>query len=122
MRVDRGNSRMTSKPSVIRSGNPRDEVFIVNFNDEHYLDQAFTNNLSKLKKALEKFETRGGTALYDAVLASAEYLKKNAQLEKNVLFVVTDGDDNASSETLEKAVARVVEGERSYNLLSRTAG
>jgi VWFA-related protein len=95
--------------NLVRASNPRDEVFIVNFNDEHYLDQPFTNNLSKLKEALEKYETRGGTALYDAVVASADYLKKNAQLEKKVLFVVTDGDDNASSETLEKAIAWVAE-------------
>jgi VWFA-related protein len=95
--------------NLVRASNPYDEVFIVNFNDEHFLDQAFTNNLSKLKQALEKYETRGGTALYDAVVASADYLKKNAQREKKVLFVVTDGDDNSSSETLEKAVARVAE-------------
>jgi Ca-activated chloride channel family protein len=95
--------------NLVRASNPRDEVFIVNFNDEHYLDQAFTNNLSKLKEALEKYETRGGTALYDAVVASADYLKKNAQLEKKVLFVATDGDDNASTEPLQKAVAKVGE-------------
>ena len=95
--------------NLVRASNPYDEVFIVNFNDEYYLDQDFTDNINKLKQALEKYETRGGTALYDAVVASADYLKRNAQLEKKVLFVVTDGDDNASSETLEQAVARVAE-------------
>jgi Ca-activated chloride channel family protein len=95
--------------NLVRASNPHDEVFIVNFNDEYYLDQPFTNNLSKLKEALERYETRGGTALYDAVVASADYLKKNARLEKKVLFVVTDGEDNASRETLEKTLARVTE-------------
>ena len=95
--------------NLVRASNPHDEVFIVNFNDEYYLDQPFTNNLSKLKEALEKYETSGGTALYDAVVASADYLKKNSRLEKKVLFVVTDGYDNASSETLERALARVTE-------------
>ena len=61
----------------------------MNFNDEYYLDQDFTNNLLKLKEALEKIDARGGTALYDAVVASAEHLKRNAQLEKKVLLIVT---------------------------------
>src|ERR1700722_796152 len=90
--------------NLVRSSNPKDEVFIVNFNDEYYLDQDFTNDLLKLKDALEKIDARGGTSLYDAVVASAEHLKRNARLEKKVLFVVTDGEDNASNETLEQAV------------------
>jgi VWFA-related protein len=95
--------------NLVRSSNPRDEVFIVNFNDEYYLDQDFTNNLLKLKEALEKIDARGGTALYDAVVASAEHLKRNARLDKKVLFVVTDGEDNASSESLEQAVKQLQE-------------
>jgi Ca-activated chloride channel family protein len=95
--------------NLVRSSNPRDEVFVVNFNDEYYLDQDFTNNLLKLKEALEKIDARGGTALYDAVVASADHLKRNARLEKKVLFVVTDGEDNASNETLEQAVKQLQE-------------
>ncbi len=93
--------------NLVRSSNPQDEVFVVNFNDEQYLDQDFTNNLLKLKEALEKIDARGGTALYDAVVASADHLKQNGRLEKKVLFVVTDGEDNASSETLEQAVKQL---------------
>jgi Ca-activated chloride channel family protein len=95
--------------NLVRSSNPQDEVFIVNFNDEYYLDQDFTNNLLKLKEALEKIDARGGTALYDALVASAEHLKRFARLEKKVLFVVTDGEDNASNETLEQAVKHLQE-------------
>ena len=90
--------------NLVRSSNPNDEVFIVNFNDEQYLDQDFTHDLRKLKEALEKIDARGGTALYDAVVASADHLRQNARLEKKVIFLVTDGEDNASSETLEQAV------------------
>jgi len=93
--------------NLVRSSNPHDEVFIVNFNDEYYLDQDFTSNINKLKEGLEKIETRGGTALYDAVVASADHLKKEAKLEKKVIFVVTDGDDNESGESLEQAVRRL---------------
>jgi len=95
--------------NLVRSSNPRDEVFIVNFNDEYYLDQDFTNDLLKLKEALEKIDARGGTALFDAVEASAEHLKEDAKLEKKVLFVVTDGEDNASRENLEQAVKHLQE-------------
>ena len=95
--------------NLVRSSNPKDEVFIVNFNDEYYLDQDFTNDLLKLKDALEKIDARGSTALYDAVVASAEHLKRNARLEKKVLFVVTDGEDNTSTENLEQAIKQLQE-------------
>src|SRR5215831_4591907 len=93
--------------NLVRSSNPHDEVFIVNFNDEQYLDQDFTHDLRKMKEALEKIDARGGTALYDAVVASADHLRQNARLEKKVIFLVTDGEDNASSETLEQAIKQL---------------
>jgi len=95
--------------NLVRASNPDDQVFVVNFNDEYYLDQDFTGNIKKLSEALEKVEARGGTALYDAIVASADHLKRNAKLQKKVLFVVTDGEDNASRETLEQAVRRIQE-------------
>jgi Ca-activated chloride channel family protein len=95
--------------NLVRSSNPKDEVFVVNFNDEYYLDQDFTNELLKLKEALEKIDARGGTALFDAVVASADHLKLHARLEKKVLFIVTDGEDTASTETLEQAVKHLQE-------------
>jgi Ca-activated chloride channel homolog len=94
--------------NLVRSSNPQDEIFVVNFNDEYYLDQDFTNDLLKLKEALEKIDARGGTALYEAVVASAQNFK-NAKLERKVLFVVTDGEDNASQENLEQAVKQLQE-------------
>ncbi len=93
--------------NLVRASNPQDEVFVVNFNDEYYLDQDFTNDLLKLKEALEKIDAKGGTALYEAVVASADHLKRNSKLEKKVILVVTDGEDNASRETLEQAVKQL---------------
>jgi Ca-activated chloride channel homolog len=93
--------------NLVRSSNPQDEVFVVNFNDEYYLDQDFTNDLLKLKEALEKIDARGGTALYEAVVASADHLARDARRERKVLFVVTDGEDNASRESLEGAVKQL---------------
>jgi Ca-activated chloride channel family protein len=95
--------------NLVRASNPRDEVFVVNFNDEYYLDQDFTNDLLKLKEALEKIDAKGGTALFEATVASADHLKRNARLERKVIFIVTDGEDNASRETLEQAVKQLQE-------------
>ncbi len=90
--------------NLVRASNPQDEVFVVNFNDEYYLDQDFTSDVKKLKEALEKIDTKGGTALYDAILASWDSELKNAKLQKKVLFVVTDGYDDASRKSLEQTV------------------
>jgi Ca-activated chloride channel family protein len=95
--------------NLVRASNPQDEVFVVNFSDEFFLDQPFTNKINLLQNALEKYETRGGTALYDAVVASADELKKHGKLQKKILFVVTDGEDDASRESLEQAVRQLQE-------------
>ena len=112
--IDNSGSMREKRPSVnqaainlVKASNPQDEVFVVNFNDEYYLDQDFTGNVPKLRDALERIESRGGTALYDALVASADHLKKNAKLDKKVLLVVTDGEDNASRESLEQAIRRL---------------
>lgn len=90
--------------NLVRASNPQDEVFVVNFSDEYWLDQDFTSSIPLLKEALEKVDSRGGTALYDAVIASADHVAKNGTKDKKVLVVVTDGEDNASRESLERAV------------------
>jgi VWFA-related protein len=93
--------------NLVRSSNPQDQVFIVNFNNEYYLDQDYTGNVSLLRDALERIESRGGTALYDAVVATSDHLIKSAKLQKKVILVVTDGEDTASRDTLEQAVRAI---------------
>ena len=41
------------------------------------------------------------------MIASADYLSKNAKQQKQVLLIVTDGDDNSSNATLEETIKRV---------------
>ncbi|HEY6970072.1 MAG TPA: VWA domain-containing protein [Candidatus Angelobacter sp.] len=93
--------------NLIKASNPGDEVFIVNFNDEPFLDQDFTNNLGSMHEALDRLDSRGGTALYDAVIASSDHLAKAAKRDKKVLLVVTDGEDNESRDSLEQAIRAV---------------
>jgi Ca-activated chloride channel homolog len=109
--IDNSGSMRPKRPSVnqaalnlVRASNAQDEVFVVNFGEQYYLDQDFTNDVAKLQTALEKVETRGSTALYDAIVASAAHMKQGAELQKRILLVVTDGADNASQESLEEAV------------------
>ena len=92
---------------LVKLSNPADEAFLVDFSSEAYIDQDFTNNITKLQQGLAYIHTSGGTALYDAVVASADYLSKNAKHPKQVLLIVTDGEDNASSASLESAIRRV---------------
>lgn len=94
---------------LVRLSNQQDEAFLVDFSSEAYIDQDFTNNIDKLQQGLSYIKSAGGTALYDAVIASADYLAKNGKRSKQVLLIVTDGDDNASSATLEQAIRRVQE-------------
>jgi len=90
--------------TFVRTSNPADEVFIVNFNDEAFLDKDFTSNIEDLKDGLEKIDSRGGTAYYDAIQMSIDHLKQGARRSKKVLLVVTDGEDNASRMNLEELV------------------
>lgn len=101
---DKRDEVIKASLNLVRSSNPQDQVFVVNFNDEYYLDQDFTSDIRKLQAALEKVESRGGTALYDAIVASWTDALAHSPLQRKVLFVVTDGEDDASQLSLEQAM------------------
>ena len=92
--------------NMVRASNPQDEVFIVNFNDDAYLDQPFTNDIKKLEEALDQLQTKGGTAMRDAVSMSIDYVKDKSKKEKKVLVIITDGNDNTSNINLEELVRK----------------
>ena len=97
--------------ALVKASNPQDEVFVVNFNDEAYLDQPFTSDTAKMEQALDKIDSRGGTAMRDAISMSIDYIKQKAKKDKKVILLVTDGNDTASSETLEKLVQKARQSE-----------
>jgi len=114
--VDNSGSMSRKRPSVnkstldlIEASNPQDEAFVVNFSDEAVIDQEFTTDVNKLRKGLSYIEARGGTALYDAVAASADELASHAKHPKQVIILITDGDDNASTIDLEQTIRKVRE-------------
>ncbi len=112
--IDNSGSMYEKRPAVnqaaldlVEASNPQDQAFVVNFSDEAYLDQDFTSSIAKLRQGLSHITARGGTALYDAVVASADHLVEDGTRPKQVLVVITDGDDNASTLTLVQAIRRV---------------
>jgi Ca-activated chloride channel homolog len=86
-----------------RSSNPQDQMFVVNFNEHVRFalpdNTSFTGQVSELEVALSKIITSGQTALYDAIAAALEHLKKGDR-DKRVLIVISDGGDNASKHNL----------------------
>jgi len=82
----------------VKLSNPEDEEFLVDFSWEAFIDQDFTNNIDKLQQGLGYIKSS---------VASADYLSKNAKHPKQVLLVVTDGEDNASSASLEQTIRRI---------------
>ena len=113
--IDNSGSMRDKRPRVneaaltlVQNSNPQDEAFVVNFNDDFYLDldKDFSNSIPELKEALERIDARGSTALYDAIIGSIDHLKKGKK-EKKVLLIVTDGEDNTSRNSLEKTMREI---------------
>lgn len=97
--------------NLAKASNREDQVYIVNFNDEAYLDAPFTNSLEKLEEGLERIDQRGGTAMRDAISMSIDYMREEGKLDKKVILAITDGDDNASSMNLEQLVKKAQQSE-----------
>lgn len=93
--------------AFVRSSNPRDEMFVVNFNERVTLGlpdtELFSASDAELEKALNGVPASGATALYDAIEAGLVHLSK-ATLDKKVLIVISDGGDNASRHKLSQVL------------------
>jgi Ca-activated chloride channel homolog len=105
--IDNSASMLKKRSSVaasvltlIRASNHGDEAFIVNFNQRASLAREFTQDPAQLEATLAKIDSNGETALRDALAMGLEHLKRLARNAKKVLVVITDGEDNSSSETL----------------------
>ncbi|HYL62680.1 MAG TPA: VWA domain-containing protein [Candidatus Methylomirabilis sp.] len=82
-----------------RSSNPHDEMFVVDFSDNVYIEsfdgRNFTSDPKTLQRALLALSARGQTALYDAVAQGLEQLELGSR-DRRALVIVSDGGDNAS--------------------------
>jgi len=105
--------------ALLRASNPEDEVFIVNFSDQANLLRDFTSDVNELERGLAELDSRGGTAMRDALSVSIEHVKKSGKKDKKVLILVTDGDDNHSRITLKNLIGRL---QRNQGVVVYTVG
>ena len=92
---------------LVDASQQEDRVFVVNFGEDAFLDQDYTQDIWKLRAALQRMETRGSTALYDAIIAAVDHLKQTSPFQKKILLVVTDGRDNASQATFQEVLHKL---------------
>jgi len=113
--IDNSGSMRPKRSDVIaaalafaRSSNPQDQMFVVNFNEKISFglpdNRPFTDQVAQLEVALSRVKADGETALYDALAAALEHLKKGNR-DKKVLIVISDGGDNASKHKLTEIMA-----------------
>jgi Ca-activated chloride channel family protein len=95
--------------SFVRESNPEDESFIVNFDDSAYLEQDFTSSIGDLMDALDNLDTRGETALYDAIYLSVDKVVKEGKRDTKALLLVTDGEDNSSKYKYDEVLKQLKE-------------
>jgi len=90
------------------SSNPQDEMFVVDFNDDVWLQilggKPFTHNAKDLEAAIAAVSARGRTALYDAVAEGLKHLRFG-HCAKKALIIVSDGGDNASHQKFSQILA-----------------
>ena len=110
---DKRQSVETAALTLVKASNRHDEVFVVNYNDDAFLDtkKDFTNDIKELEEALTKIDSRGGTAMRDALRMSIDHVKEKGKKDKRALLVVTDGNDNASIVTIENLVKSAQQSE-----------
>ncbi len=92
--------------AMVKASNPRDEVLVVNYNDEAYEDVPLTSDIKKMEEGLARIDSRGGTAMYDAISMTMDRLKQKGKRDKKVVMLITDGNDNASVTKLEDLVRK----------------
>lgn len=113
--VDNSGSMNPKRQEVIaaalafaRSSNPKDQMFVVIFNEKVSFglpdNTLFTDQVDQLEIALSRIAATGMTALYDAMAAALVHLKEGNR-DKKVLIVVSDGGDNCSKHNLDQIKA-----------------
>ncbi|HXS96428.1 MAG TPA: VWA domain-containing protein [Candidatus Limnocylindrales bacterium] len=81
-----------------KTANPEDEFFLVQFNDSAKLIQPFTRNLEEIQNRLTFTQSKGETALLDAIYLGLHEMK-NAKNPRKALLLISDGGDNNSRYT-----------------------
>ena len=86
-----------SAVSLVKQMRQDDEAFVASFKAEPELVQDFTSDRRELEDALGELYTSGGTALLDAIIATADYAQEKGKRRRKALVVITDGLEKNSS-------------------------
>ena len=100
-----------------KTANPEDEAFLVQFHDTADLVLGFTNNLEEIQNHLQFTQSKGMTALLDAIYLGIHEMKK-ARNPRKALLIISDGGDNNSRYT-ESEIRGLVQGSRRPDLRHR---
>lgn len=96
--------------SVLRRG--KDEAFVMTFDDEPQVVQAFTPDTGKLRDQILRTRAGGGTAVYDAIYQACEQELSHPprppgdqpDVVRRVMILISDGEDNLSMHTRAEAI------------------
>jgi len=109
--IDNSGSMRAARPRVeaaavafANASHPDDELFVVDFADKARLDVPFTSDRAVLAESIARVDAIGGTAMRDAVDIAEGYLHDCGKRDRRALLIITDGNDNASSMTLDRIV------------------
>jgi Ca-activated chloride channel family protein len=94
----------------IRTLHNDDDIFLMGFENEPFVLQEFTNDRTKLIKALDKLEANGSTALYDALNMGIDKIRFGLH-NKRALLLITDGQDTNSTTTFDQIRQSIRESE-----------
>jgi Ca-activated chloride channel family protein len=81
-----------------KTANPADEFFLVQFNDRPELSVPFTTDTDKIQSTLTFTQSKGRTALLDAVYLAMHEMKR-ARNPRKAILIISDGGDNSSRYT-----------------------
>lgn len=112
---------MAAALALVRASKPNDEVGIVDFNDEALNGlqngEDFTRDTKEMEEALTHIDSRGGSAMRDAVRTSIDRVEQTAHNKRKVLVLVTDGNDTSSRVSQEELLGKVKNsGVRVYSI------
>jgi Ca-activated chloride channel homolog len=97
--------------SLIKQMRVDDEAFVASFKAEPELVQDFTSDRRELEDAISELYTSGGTALLDAIIATADYAQEKGKQRRKALVVISDGLEKNSSVKEKEVMEAIKEDE-----------
>lgn len=91
--------------SLINQLREKDEMAIASLKMESELVHALSSDKVSLTKSLSDLYTGGGTAIYDGIIATSDYLKENSKKDRRIIIVLTDAGEKVSSVKIDRVAS-----------------